>query len=96
MMTDPTDTTTDKSGDTGQVDEKLDTTDGNRDPLTTDDGLAEAAEGVPQVDDRDDQDTSDPAEKLDQPVAAPELEVDDNGNDPLTDDADDGDDGAAG
>lgn len=80
---------------TSEADEQLDTTSGDRDPLSTDDGLAEASEGIPQIEDRDSDGDGvpDPFDGQN-PVTADGLEVDQDGNDPLAGaDDDEGEDG---
>lgn len=77
-MTEPTDTPAGED-----VDEELGTTDGDRDPLSTDDGLAAAAEGMPEVVDRAEtpgEDGQDPEQRplLDNPG----LDVTADGDDP--------------
>lgn len=91
-MTDPNPAPADES-----ADENLDTTDGQRDPLTTDDGLEAAAENMPAVpDDRDgDEDLAGnpnrgAVEAV--PVETPELDITDDGTDPVADLAVPGDD----
>lgn len=71
------------------VDEQPDATDGARDPLTTDDGLAEAAQGMPEVVDRAETPGED-AQDVDQRTLLdnPELDVDDDGRDPTAGEGD--------
>lgn len=69
-----------------QVDEQLDTTDGERDPLSTDDGLAEVAGQMPEVPDRDEEPGEDGQDVDQRPLLDnPELDVDGDGNDPTAD-----------
>lgn len=85
--------------DDDQVDEDLDTTDGDRDPLSTEDGIAEASEGMPAVEERDESGSdqlyrTDDGEAVDvstiqPPVRAPGLEIDEDGTDPLVDEPND-------
>jgi len=77
-MTEPTDPV--DEADVDQVDEQLDTSGGERDPLSTDDGLAAAAAaGMPEetFPGEDDQ-PADTRELLD----TPGLDVGDDGTDP--------------
>lgn len=74
------------------VDEKLDTTDGTRDPLTTDEGLAAAAENMPAVDEARPVDETTGGQPAAEPVATPELDVADDGTDPTAELARPGDD----
>ncbi len=96
-MTDPTQPTPAGEPVDEPVDEQVDTTDGSRDPLSTDDGLAEAAAaGMPEVEQRDTPPGEDagPTEER-RLLDAPGLEVGDDGEDPCADlgrcDADAGD-----
>lgn len=89
-MTDPTSAVEPAADD-------FDANGGDRDPLTTDDGLAEASEGIPAVEDRDgpsgndglyvQYDDGEPFDMFPRqpPVEARGLEVGDDGNDPLAD-----------
>ncbi len=62
----------------------LDTTDGQRDELSTDDGLNAITALMPLVsDDRQIDDADDPAEQTRSDRGDQALEVDDDGNDPL-------------
>lgn len=56
---------------------------GDRDPLATDDGLAAAADGMPAVPEDQPVDGHTGSGILSVPVAAPGLELDDAGVDPL-------------
>lgn len=77
-MTEPTDTTAGED-----VDEQLDTTDGDRDPLSTDDGLAAAAQGMPEVVDRPETPGEDGQDPEQRPLLDnPDLDVTDVGDDP--------------
>lgn len=74
---------TDQPDDVDLVDEDLDTTDGTRDPLSTDDGLAAAAEGMPEVPERDVPPGEDSAYDDVRPLLySPGLDVTDDGDDP--------------
>lgn len=76
--------------DEGQADEDLDTTDGERDPLTTDDGLVAASRAIPLMPDDDAraEDGSEPADPSVQPEPTHDqagLDVGDDGFDPTGD-----------
>lgn len=98
-MTDPSNTTSDE--DTTDQEGADQVAEGDRDPLSTDDGLAEGSEGIPQIADRDAPSGSDQLYEegddgcvtdrvaVDQAVSAPDLQVDSDGRDPLVDAADD-------
>ncbi len=63
--------------------------DGPRDPLTTDDGLAAAAETMPEVEQRDGEDVGEDAREDRELVDEPDLDVTDDGDDPCATDAGD-------
>lgn len=77
---------------TDDVDVALDTTDGQRDPLTTDEGLAAAAETMPAVDDARPVDDVTGSPQAGEPVSTPGLDVDENGTDPVAQLAEPGED----
>lgn len=61
-----------------------DTADGDRDPLTTDDGLAEVGDQMPEVEDRADAPGEDTGEPAGRPLLdVPDLDVTPTGEDPL-------------
>lgn len=66
----------------GTVDRDLDTTDGTRSPLTTDDGLAAVAEQMPTVQSTAPATSEDCAEHREL-QDAPGLDVQEDGTDPL-------------
>lgn len=66
--------------DTGAGEPQLDTTNGTRDPLTTDDGLVAASAQIPQF-----ADGSQVDDTGGEPVAAPGLDITEDGTDPLVD-----------
>jgi hypothetical protein len=87
-MTDPITT----AADADPVDPDLDTTGGQRDPLTTDEGLAAAADAMPAVAEDRPVDDLTGDQPHGEPVATPDLDVTDDGTDPTAELARPGDD----
>lgn len=85
-MTDPiTQGNPDTTADDDAVDVHLDTTSGERDPLSTDDGLAEVAEQMPAVAEDRAVDDNTGSQPDGEPVDLPDLQVGPDGADPVAD-----------